>query len=165
MGILEEVKAGKPISVPIIDAHTHLRGNGSGGAHHGFYSYAQTVQMMDHVGVDVIVSTPNALGGGNAELANRQAVEAHSQFPNRIYGMLSVSPHNGVEGVKREVARYCNVEGFVAIKMLIGYHGSPLRPEYAPAFAFANNSLPPQRRSFRRGVNFIGYNIFYPKAS
>ena len=137
MGILEEVRAGKPISVPVIDAHTHLYETSSGGLHQGFHSAADTVKLMDRIGIDAIVTSPIIMGTGNVALANKQADEAARQFPGRIYGLLTIAPHDGVEGVKKEIARYCNNERFVGMKMLIGYHGAVTREEYAPAFSFA----------------------------
>lgn len=137
MGIVEEVRTGRPISVPVIDAHTHLFEISTGGGHQAFHSAEDTVALMDRVGIDAIVTSPSVMSLGDCELANRQAAWAVANFPGRIYAMLTVTPHNGTDGVKREIARYSSSEGFVAIKMLIGYHGAPTRPEYAPAFSFA----------------------------
>ena len=137
MGILEEVKAGKPLSIPVIDAHTHLYEISTVGMHQAFYSTEDTVKMMDRVGIDAIVTSPIIMMRGEMELANRQSAEAIAQFPGRIYGLLTVTPHNGIESIKKEIERYRYAEGFVGMKMLIGYHGAVTRPEFDPAFSFA----------------------------
>ena len=137
MGIVSEVKAGRPVPVPVIDAHTHLFECSNGGMHQGFHSVADTVKLMDAVGIDAIVTSPIIMDAGYSELANRQTVEAMAEFPDRIYGKLVVTPHDGAESVKDMIRRYSRIEGFVALKMLTGYHGAPTRQEYAYAFEFA----------------------------
>ena len=137
MGIVTEIKAGKPVPVPVIDAHTHLGEFSGTGMHQAYHSVEDTVKMMDAVGIDAIVTSPIVMDLGYAVLANQQTVEAMAQYPNRIYGMLVVTPHDGSESVRAIVNRYSRIDGFVAMKMLTGYHGAPTRPEYAYAFDFA----------------------------
>ena len=137
MGIVSEVKAGRPVPVPVIDAHTHLFECSNDGMHQGFHSAEDTVKLMDTIGIDAIVTSPIIMDAGYSELANRQTVEAMAEFPSRIYGKLVLTPHDGVNSVKDMIRRYSGIEGFVALKMLTGYHGAPTRPEYAYAFNFA----------------------------
>ena len=137
MEIAESVRQGLPVPVPVIDAHTHLGVCSVAGLHQAFRSVADTVSYMDYVGIDYIVTSSIIMEFGDMALANAQTAEAIRAFPGRIYGNLVICPHDGPEAVKDIIRTYGSTPGFVALKMLTGYHGSPDRVEYDYALSFA----------------------------
>jgi len=137
MGIVSEFKEGRPVPVPVIDTHTHLFEWAKNGLHQGIRTTAETINLMDDLGVDAIVTSPMVMSTGDSNLANSQTVEAMAEYPGRVYGNLVVTPHDGASGVKEIIRRYSGIEGFVAMKILTGYHGSPTRSEFAYALSFA----------------------------
>lgn len=137
MGIVNDVRAGKPIPVPVIDTHVHLYESSGGGLHQGLRTLEETMKLMDDIGVDILVTAPTIFNTGRCELANAQAVDAIARYPGRIYGNITVAPHDGADAVKALIRKYSKMEGFVGVKLLTGYHGAPTRPEYAYAFEFA----------------------------
>lgn len=137
MGIRDEAFAGQPISVPIIDAHTHLLGYYYNGWYQAFNSHQAVIALMDHLGIDCIVTAPHALIAGDMALANRVADEAATAYPGRIYGYITICPQDGLPAVKAEVARYAGNRHFLGFKFLPGYHGPLACPEYDYALDFA----------------------------
>lgn len=143
MGILETVRQGGAVPVPVIDTHTHLGDCSISGLHQGIMKLEEVVRDMDRVGINAICTSPIIMEFGDQTASNEQAVEAMKAFPGRIYGNLLVSPHDGVEAAKRTVDKYSKIDGFVALKFLTGYHGEPTAPEYQYALAFAQEARCP----------------------
>lgn len=137
MDIKEAVRRSLPIPVPVIDTHTHLHECSTGGLHQGLRGTEAVVQLMDRIGIDCIVTSPIVMELGDQVLANRQTVQAMQEYPGRIYGNLVLCPHDGAEAVRQTVRSFGSLPGFVAVKLLTGYHGDPNRGEYAYAFSFA----------------------------
>lgn len=140
MGIVEAVRQGKPIPVPVIDTHTHMGPSATGGEHQAFETVEGAVELMDAVGINAICNASMVFCKGYMEEANAFTAKLIDAFPGRIYGNLAVCPHDGADAVKRVVDKYGKHRGFVAMKFLTIYHGSPLRPEYAYAISFAEEA-------------------------
>lgn len=143
MGILETVKQGLPVPVPVIDTHTHLGDCSISGLHQGIVKAEQVVAEMDKVGINAICTSPIIMELGDQTAANELSCQLIKEFPGRIYGNLLVAPHDGIESAKATVDKYSKVDGFVAMKFLTFYHGLPTRPEYQYALAFAQEAQCP----------------------
>ena len=138
MRIIDEAFAGIPVSVPIIDAHTHILEYTNIGWYQSFASNAEIIAVMDHVGVDCIVTTPHSLVLGDMEFTNRVAAEAAEEFPGRIYAYIAVLPHEGIDSVRNMLNKYAANGSFVGLKFLAGYHGPLACAEYDYALDFAS---------------------------
>ncbi len=141
MEIINQAFASKPISCPIIDAHTHL------GAyhHHGWhqkYDCTETSSVLDYgakLGIDCIVTTPHPIIQGRMEEANLISEKAIKDFPNKVYAYIAVVPTCGMDSVKSELKKYAHADGFLGLKFLPGfYHGELTAPEYQYALDFAD---------------------------
>jgi predicted TIM-barrel fold metal-dependent hydrolase len=137
MSIRDDAFAGRPITVPIIDAHTHLLGYYLNGWYTAFQETATVITLMDHLGIDAIVTAPHTLVSGDAEATNEATIAAAAEYPGRIYGYIFVYPHDDLAIVRKIIARYAAHPSFVGFKLLPGYHGSLLAPAYAYALDFA----------------------------
>jgi uncharacterized protein len=94
------------------------------GKPHGM-SLASFVQLMDRAGVQVGV-----LRAGNAINA-----EALRQFPGRFIGLATISPHDGMRGV-RELVRLVTEEGFGGLRVSSLYNMVPASDRrYYPLYA------------------------------
>jgi len=137
MEIREQAFAGRPIDVPIIDAHTHILGYGHFGWYQAFTSNADIVAHMDQLGINCIVTAPHSLIMGDTDLTNDAAAAAAREFPGRIYGYIVVRPQQGLDDVRRTLDKYSKNKIFVGLKFLAGYHGPLACPEYDYALDFA----------------------------
>lgn len=137
MEIREQAFAGRAIDVPVIDAHTHILGYGHNGWYQSFSSTSEVVALMDHVGIDAIVTAPHSLIIGDMDQTNEEAAKAAREFPGRIYGYIFVRPQEGVEKVRAIIEKYSKDSAFVGFKFLPGYHGPLGVPEYDYALDFA----------------------------
>ena len=140
MGIVEAIRQGKPVPVPVIDTHTHMGPCATGGLHQAFEDVEGVIAMMDAAGIDAICTAPMVFCKGYMEQANEYSAQLIERYPGRVYANLAVCPHDGVDAVKRVVDKYGKHKGFVAMKFLTIYHGSPLREEYQYAIAFAQEA-------------------------
>jgi uncharacterized protein len=94
------------------------------GKPHGM-SLASFVQLMDRAGVEVRV-----LRAGNAINAT-----ALRQFPGRFIGLATISPHDGMRGV-RELVRLVTEEGFGGLRVSSLYNMVPASDRrYYPLYA------------------------------
>lgn len=143
MGILEAVRQGKPIPVPVIDTHVHLGACDDTGLFQPYSDLDKVVQYCDEMGVDKLICSPITLSFGDMKRTNEETVEYMKQYPGRIYGNIFVSPSDGVEAVKPLVDKYMNTPGFVGMKFLTGYFGEMDRPEYDYAIAAAQEAQCP----------------------
>lgn len=139
MTIREQAFAGQPLSVPVIDAHSHLSPYYMSG---WYQTPAETnteavVRSLDRLGINCIVSSPHTLVLGMMEEANRIVAEAADRFPGRIYGYIAICPGEGMATIKAELSKYENDKRFIGLKMLPGYHGQLTQPEYQYAADFA----------------------------
>ena len=143
MAIVEAVRQGKPVPVPVIDTHTHMGPCADSGLHQYFETAEGALRLMEDIGVDAICTSPMIMDKGYMELANAQCAELIAAFPGKVYGNLVICPHDGAAAVKKVVDQYGGKKGFVAMKFLTIIHGSPLRPEYEYALKFAEESCCP----------------------
>ena len=150
--ILETVKQGKPVPVPVIDTHTHLGDCSISGLHQGITKAAEVVADMEKIGINAICTSPIIMEYGDQTASNEMTCQLLKEFPGKIYGNLLVAPHDGIEAAKKTVDTYSKVDGFVAMKFLTYYHGLPTRPEYEYAIAFAQEAQCP-----------LTFHIYAPK--
>lgn len=139
MTIRDEAFAGLPVSVPVIDAHTHLSPYYMSG---WYQDPAQTgtqaiVDSLDRLGINCLVSAPHPLILGMMAEANRIVARAADTWPGRIYGYLSICPGEGMDAIKAEFKKYDGDARFVGLKLLPGYHGELSQPEYQYAADYA----------------------------
>ncbi|HEY3416286.1 MAG TPA: amidohydrolase family protein [Armatimonadota bacterium] len=137
MSIRDDAFAGRPIPIPVIDAHTHLLGYYLNGWYSAIQTTEDVIALMDHLGIDAIVTAPHSLVYGDAEATNAAAATAIAAFPGRVYGYIFVYPLDDLDAVRENIARYAAHPGFVGFKFLPGYHGSLEAPAYAYAMDFA----------------------------
>lgn len=140
MGIREDAYEGNPVKVPVIDAHTHILPSGISGIYQSIADTKDVVALLDRLGIDCIVTAPHPMLDGMMPFANEAALEASRQFPGRIYGYISICPHDGISAIQRELDRYGKEKSFVGLKLLSGYHGELDREEYQYALDFANEA-------------------------
>ena len=142
MKIRDEAYQGKPISVLVVDAHTHLGPYYMGGWYQSpsETTTAAIIKSMDRLGINCIVTAPHPLIMGMMSTANSIAEAEIAEYPGRIYGYISICPGEVLDAVKGQIDRYGKHPGFVGFKFLPGYHGSLNQPEYEYAAAFANEA-------------------------
>lgn len=117
----EFVETGR-LSVPFIDAHTHM------GPMYGVWlphaELPKMIAFMDKENIESIVSAPhNALFDPLAR--NNEIVEAMAAYPDRVYGYYAVNP-NYIELFAAELDTFDNTPGYVGFKLLPDYHKYPL---------------------------------------
>lgn len=140
MEITNQAFASKPISCPVIDAHTHIGAYQLSGWHQK-YDCTDTASVLSYVaklGIDCIVTTPHTIVPGLMEETNLIAKKAIEDFPNKVYAYIAVAPSCGMDTVKSELKKYANADGFLGLKFLPGYHGELTAPEYQYALDFAD---------------------------
>ncbi|MDF2686236.1 MAG: metal-dependent hydrolase [Clostridia bacterium] len=129
---------GKPVDVPVIDAHCHILPYRLNGWYQAFDKTSDIVSHLDDLGIDCIVTAPHSLISGTMEQTNGEALKAATDFQGRIYCYISILPHEGLDEVKRQIDKYSKNPVFIGFKFLPGYHGSLLQQEYDYALDFAN---------------------------
>ena len=132
--IREEAFAGKPISVPVIDSHSHICPYYNSGWYEALTSNIEVISLLDHLGI----TAPHKLVAGWMKDSNEAADRAAKEFPGRIYGYISICPHEGINAIKDAINNYSKNRNFIGMKFLPGYHGSLACPEYDYALDFAN---------------------------
>jgi predicted TIM-barrel fold metal-dependent hydrolase len=137
MEIREAAFLGKPVAVPVVDAHTHILGFSKNGWYQAFSSNDEIIALMDCLGIDCIVTAPHSLIIGDIAHANESALSAAAAFPGRIYAYISLRPQQELSGIRQTLAAYSQKECFVGLKFLAGYHGSLRCAEYDYALDFA----------------------------
>jgi len=141
----DEAFLGKPISAFIIDAHTHMTEDYARGWHQmkSKTTLASVIETYDRLGVDCCVTAPHPLLDGMFEKANDIAATAAAEWPGRIYGYISAGPGEGLEAIKRTIAKHMKNSAFVGFKFLGGYNGDYTEAEYRYALAAANEARCP----------------------
>ena len=139
MKILEAFRQGKPVPVPLIDAHTHLGEYALGGMHQGYQNMAAAIDDAKSVGVDCLITSPSPLSFGDMELTNAVTAELIRTFPGVVYGNLFLAPHDGVKAVEKTIEKYASSPGFVGIKLLTGNHGTLHQPAFEPVWEFSES--------------------------
>lgn len=137
MKIIDEAYNSQPISVPVIDAHSHILEDSNMGWYQSFSSNSDIIALMDHIGIDCIVTAPHSLIMGNMAYTNEVASNAAKEYPGRIYGYITIIPQEGLVEVKKSLEKYSKNSNFIGFKFLAGYHGTLISAEYNYAFDFA----------------------------
>lgn len=123
------------------------------GKPHGM-SLASFVQLMDRAGVEVGV-----LRAGNAINAT-----ALRQFPGRFIGLATISPHDGMRGV-RELVRLVTEEGFGGLRVSSLYNMVPASDRrYYPLYAkCVELDIPVRIYSNMNYANDRPYDLGHPR--
>lgn len=137
MGIREDAFDGKPVTVPVIDAHTHILEYFYNGWYQSDTSLDNVLLLMAKLGIDCIVTAPHSLIIGDINMANEAALEAAEQHPDRIYCYIAVRPQQGLDSIKHILNKYSKNKHFIGLKFLAGYHGPLACPEYDYSLDFA----------------------------
>ena len=138
MRILDEAFQAKTVTVPVIDAHTHILEYSYKGWYQSFTKNSDVISLMDYLGIDCIVTTPHSMVIESMEYTNEKTLEAAKEYPDRIYGYMFVAPHEGIDEVKKMLEKYSKMNSFIGIKFLPGgYHGTLECDEYDYAMDFA----------------------------
>ena len=92
MTIREEAFAGKALSCPIIDAHTHIGPYHLNGWHQKYdrTGTEQIVEDFTRLGINCIVTSPHPMVQTRMREANALAAEAARKFPGKIYGYITM---------------------------------------------------------------------------
>lgn len=133
--LVNMMKTGQPITMPVIDIHAHL----------GDYCAMYTpnadargmVEEMDRVGVNVAAISTIAALSADYVAGNDLAAAAAREFPGRFLGYASVNPHYGDLSTD-ELTRCFDEHGFRLIKIHPGLHVYPLTGKaYECVYEFA----------------------------
>lgn len=140
MTIRDMARSGLPLNIPVIDAHTHIGPQYNAGWHQKpeYATLEGHLSVYDRLGVDCCVTAPHICCSGMMEEANSAALEAAERFPERIYGYIYIAPYGGIEGCRKELARYGQNPHFLGLKFLGGYNGDYDGAVYQYAADFAN---------------------------
>lgn len=106
----------------IIDAHQHL---GDCRVFDHYVSEEELIEALDTNGVDAAIVFP--FPGAGDERAVHDAIAALTQkYPGRIYGVVSLNPHQEEGSYWREVERCVRELGFVGLKLHPLGHACPV---------------------------------------
>lgn len=126
-----------PSDMFIFDAHCHM------GYFRNFHiprnDVHGMVEVMDHLGIDVMAVAHHAGISSDFRLGNDTVAEAITQYPGRVLGYAVINP-NFPDEVEEELERCFRVPGFRAVKVHPELHDDyPLDgPNYRPMWEFAN---------------------------
>lgn len=140
MTIREMAYLGLPLDIPIIDAHTHIGPQYNKGWHQKpeHITVEGQLEVYDRLGIDCCVTAPHHMCSHMIEITNLVAADAAKRFPGRVYGYIYIAPYDGMEGCKRDIARYGQDPSFLGLKFLPGYNGGLDQAVYQYAADFAN---------------------------
>lgn len=140
MTIKETAFLGKPLDIPVIDAHTHIgpKYRRAWHQHPDYTSPASQIATYDRLGVNCCVTAPHQLCDAMSVLTNETAAKAAADFPGRIYGYIYVATFEGMDVARQNLEKYSKNPAFVGVKMLGGYQGLYDHPIYQYAADFAN---------------------------
>lgn len=134
--IKETVQRGLPLTdVLVIDAHAHL------GPYFALYAAQpdadHMVALMDRLGIDQTIISPDVAIGPDFRLGNDQAAEAAREHPGRLLPYCTIDPHG--ENLEAELERCFDQLGAVGIKIHPSGHSYPADgPNYQPMWEFAH---------------------------
>ena len=142
--ITESVRIGKPVPVPVIDAHCHVLHKGLNGIG-SFYLMPRgdiqgMLEMNRRIGIDMaaVMSWAGPVGRLIQE-GNEVVTEAVDASPREVIGVSTCNPVQQTEDEIKEMCRHLHLElGFRGLKP---YHaGDPLYTDrlYAPYWEFCN---------------------------
>ncbi|MBQ2932046.1 MAG: amidohydrolase family protein [Clostridia bacterium] len=121
-----EADAGKPISVPVIDAHSHIgaKGCATNTTIMKFSSPDEIVKKLDRTGIDTTFTAPWSGISYDGIQAGKEILDAYKNYPGRFLGYMCYNPNypNNLESAKEMILQ--NPDAFVGIK------------PYPPSFGF-----------------------------
>lgn len=125
--ILKRALAGKRFDdLHIVDAHCHM------GTYFNYYfpkaDIEEMIQDADIFGVEKLCIAPHAAISCDYKSGNKQLLDAIHQFPDRIYGLLTLNP-NFPDEIDEQFEMYYPVRQFKGLKLQNGLHGYPVDGE------------------------------------
>ena len=140
--IRDLAREGKPLDIPVWDAHCHMLADGqnSEGPTVMYRGDADGhLELMDAMGVDktAIMSWNGPIGGDIAE--NEIIARAVERHPDRYMGVCYINPtHHTAEELMAEVRHRVEEQGFVALKPYVS-SGVPYNDDlYEPFWEYAD---------------------------
>jgi predicted TIM-barrel fold metal-dependent hydrolase len=133
--LAELALAGRPMDVPVIDAHAHVGpGRGIDRPHHP----DDVVRVMDRLGVERnIVSGLMFATGVRLESMNDWVDDCLIAHPDRFLGYCYINP-NFPESMSAEIERCFDNPGFAGFKLHVSWNGVAYDSErYAPVYEHA----------------------------
>lgn len=125
-GIALEADAGQPISVPVIDAHSHIgaKGCATNTTIMKFSSPDEIVKKLDRTGIDTTFTAPWSGISYDGIQAGKEILDAYKNYPGRFLGYMCCNPNypDNLEAAKEMILQ--NPDAFVGIK------------PYPPSFGF-----------------------------
>ena len=121
----------------IIDAHTHM------GPWFNFHipedgSAGSMVHIMDLMGFDTAIVSPNIAIGPDYKKGNRDVAAAAAEFPRRVVPFITVNPNYGRQEMEEEIAYWEKETGIIAFKLHPGCHVYKASgPDYFPVYEYA----------------------------
>lgn len=133
----EFMENGKLLSVPTIDAHTHM------GAVYGtslsMSNADEMIEMMDRQNIEMVFCSPHSALFDPAAM-NTELEDAMCRYPGRIKGFFSFNPNYAQEYLAK-IDDVLTIPGYIGFKFLPAYHRYALDGE-----------------GFRKVLEFIDYN-------
>lgn len=121
-----EADAGKPISVPVIDAHSHIgaKGCATNSTIMKFSTPDEIVKKLDRTGIDTTFTAPWSGISYDGIQAGKEILDAYKNYPGRFLGYMCCNPNypDNLDAAKEMISQ--NPEAFVGIK------------PYPPSFGF-----------------------------
>ena len=133
------VYEGKPFeNVFIFDVHAHI--NQTSDFQMLDTEPAQVAGTMDRLGISGGCVSSILSIHADCALGNRYVLEATKQFPGRLYGYVTVSPHHN----DVDLDPFFREPGIKGLKVHAAFHRASISdPRYTPFFEYANrHSLP-----------------------
>lgn len=121
-------------ALKVVDAHAHL-------GKCCVFDLASTEEAllarMDESGIDATIVQPYP-GAKNAAETHDRIAELCAKYPERFFGLASVSPHGDRQAYRREVERCVRALHFVGVKLhTIGHGVNPLSEDGQYVFSTA----------------------------
>jgi len=137
-----EADAGIPISVPVIDAHTHMIGSDDKAVNNCIMLYSDCDSMyekMNKMGVDSVITAPWSGISLDGIKGNEESLYAAQKYPGRFYGYITcnVNHKEDLAAWKEYCEKYPDV--FVGIKPYPPYQKFDYSDDIVkPWFEYAN---------------------------
>lgn len=145
----------------VVDTHAHL---GECCVFGLVSTEEELIRRMDENGIDATIVQPYP-GAKEAAKAHDRIAEMCEKYPDRFFGLASVSPHGDHDAYRREVARCVKELNFVGVKLhTIGHGVNPLSEDGDFVFATAHELGIPAMVHTGPGVPFALPSLCIPAA-
>lgn len=142
--IVADARAGKPVSVPTLDAHCHVLDEGLNGAGAKYVMLqgdcTHMIDLARHIGVDLTAMMSwNGPVGQDYEPGNELVLRCVRQFPEEVVGLSTINPHIADDDeIDRIWQKYHLEGGFRGLKPYWTANVSYSDPAYARWWQYAD---------------------------